>query len=70
MRFLARFRSQLRSWLRAATRRSRLEREMDEELAFHLESCTQELIRRGLAPDEAARRARIDVNSIQALRHE
>jgi predicted permease len=57
MSLLARF----RSWLRAATSRSRLEREMDEELAFHLESYTSELIRRGLPPEEAARRARIEL---------
>ena len=37
---------------------------MDEELAFHLESYTQELIRRGLAPEEAARRARIELGGI------
>lgn len=53
--------ARLRSWIRAATSRSRLEREMDEELAFHLESYTRELIRRGLEPGEAARRARIEL---------
>jgi predicted permease len=53
-----------KSWLRAAATRSRLEREMDEELAFHLENYTQELIRRGLAPEEAARRARMELGAI------
>jgi hypothetical protein len=37
---------------------------MDEELAFHLESYTQELIRRGLASEEAARRARLELGGI------
>src|SRR6185437_3518022 len=60
MSLLARF----RSWLRAASSRSRLEREMDEELAFHLESRTQDLIRGGVAPEEAARRARIELGGV------
>ena len=30
--------AKLRSWFRAAGRRSRLEREMDAELSFHIES--------------------------------
>lgn len=53
-----------KSWLRAATSRTRLENEMDEELAFHLESYTQELIRRGLTPEEAARQARIELGGV------
>src|SRR6185437_3959447 len=62
MSLLARF----RSWLRAASSRSRLEREMDDELAFHLESRTQDLIRSGVLPDEAARRARIELGGATA----
>jgi predicted permease len=57
-------RTRVRTWLRAATFRSRLEREMDEELAFHLESRTQDLIRRGVAPEEAARQARIELGGV------
>jgi predicted permease len=37
---------------------------MDEELRFHLDSYTQELIRRGIPPDEAARRARIELGGV------
>ena len=51
------------SWFRATSQRSRLEREMDEELAFHLEHYAKELIRRGVDPEEAARRARIELGS-------
>src|ERR1700747_2645199 len=54
----------LRSWFRAASHRSRLEGEMSDELAFHLENYTQDLIARGIAPEEAARRARIELGSI------
>lgn len=60
MRLLVRF----RSWLRAASSRSRLEREMDDELAFHLESRAQDLIRSGVAPEEAARQARIELGGV------
>lgn len=56
-------RVRFRTWLRAATFRTRLEREMDEELAFHLESRTRDLIRRGVAPEEAARQARIELGN-------
>lgn len=54
----------LRSWFRAASHRSRLEREMSDELAFHLENYTQDLIARGIDSEEAARRARIELGSI------
>jgi predicted permease len=55
----ARIGSQVRSLLRAVVRRSRLESEMEIELAQHLENLTADLIRAGQAPAEAARRARI-----------
>jgi predicted permease len=57
----------LRSWLRAATQRERLEDEMEAELAHHLEARTADLIRSGYLPQEAARRARIELGP--ALMH-
>lgn len=51
----------MREWiwrLRAMLRRGRLTVEKHEELAFHLDQEIQAGIRRGLAPDEARRRAR------------
>src|SRR5579875_866140 len=59
----ARIRSRMRSWFRAASHRPQLECEMDEELAFHLDCRTQELIRRGVDPEEAARQARIELGN-------
>lgn len=53
--------ARIKSWLRAATHRTRLEHEMNDELAFHLESRAQDLIRQGVSPQEAARRARIEL---------
>src|SRR4051794_17604035 len=51
--------AQVRSWLRVSTQRGRLESEMESELAHHLECMTADLMRRGMPPADAARRARI-----------
>lgn len=59
MRLLRRWASELRSWMRAATHRRRVEEEMDAELAEHLAQLTEDLIRAGHEPAEAAREARI-----------
>jgi len=56
---LTRMRSQARSWLRAVMRRDRLEEGMEAELTDHLERLTEDLVRSGFEPAEAARRARI-----------
>lgn len=59
--------AELRSWLRALMYRSRLEADMQEELQNHLEARTADLIRAGYAPEEAARRARVELGP--ALMH-
>src|SRR5262245_1483897 len=49
------------SWLirvRTLFRRARMERELDAELAFHLEMQTAEYVRRGMSPERARRAAR------------
>ncbi len=51
--------AQMRSWLRAMWRRNRLESEMEAELQLHLDQLTDDLVRAGHSPKEAARRARI-----------
>ncbi|MGA8741400.1 MAG: ABC transporter permease [Terracidiphilus sp.] len=51
--------AQMHSWLRAMRHRRRLESDMEAELQLHLEHLTDDLIRAGLPPAEAARRARI-----------
>jgi predicted permease len=57
----------LRSWSRAVSRRSRLESEMEAELANHLEARAADLIRGGCTPLEAARRACVELGP--ALMH-
>ncbi|HEV3075680.1 MAG TPA: permease prefix domain 1-containing protein [Thermoanaerobaculia bacterium] len=51
--------SRLRSWLASVLRRSRLEREMDAELRFHLDAYADDLAAGGVQPREAARQARL-----------
>lgn len=55
-------------WLRALLQRRRFERELDDELAFHLDARCSDLVARGLAPDEARRRARIELGMTQLHR--
>ena len=52
--------ARMHSWLRSVIRRQRLEGEMEEEIRFHLEARTQDLIRQGLTPHQAARQARVE----------
>ncbi len=58
----------IRSFFRAFTHRRDFEDGMKEELSFHIDQYTEELIQSGLSLSEASRRARIQfggLNSIQ-----
>jgi predicted permease len=48
----------------------RFENEMSEELAFHIEARERELIAEGVAPDEAARRARVAFGNLTRVSEE
>lgn len=50
--------ARVRSWYRAVAHRDEMERGMREEFAHHLAARTDDLVRHGLTPDEAAERAR------------
>ncbi len=56
--------------LLAMIRRGRLDRELQDELARHLELKTDALLADGLSPDEARRRASIAVGNVTRLREE
>ena len=56
--------ARIRSLFRAVMRRSRVEREMDDEVRFHLEARTEDLVRRGLSREEARRRARLEFGAV------
>jgi predicted permease len=56
--------------LRAAFRRRQVEREMEAEFAEHLASETEDLIARGVSPEEARRRARATMGPVALLQEE
>ena len=57
--------SRLRGTLR---RREQSEREMERELAFHLEMATKRNLERGMTPEAAAREAKLTFGSVEAAR--
>ncbi len=59
----------VRSLWRVLSRRRTFETDMGDELRFHIEQYTQDLVRSGLSPKDANRRARIEfggMNSVEA----
>ena len=62
--------SRARSWLKVFTRRSVLDRELSEELSFHLQTRAEHWVQRGLSPAEAERRARLEFGAAGAVREQ
>src|SRR6266568_4376229 len=62
--------SQLHSWVRAMLRRSRMEREMDAEMRFHMEAYAEDLMQSGVPRQEALRRARLEFGGIERAKEE
>jgi len=60
--------SRLRSILPGAIRRTRAESEMDEEIRDHMARYTDDLVRSGVDPAEAARRAKLEFGHIEPLK--
>jgi predicted permease len=60
----------IKSSTRSLLRRSRLEREMDSELHFHIEAYADDLIRSGIPRNEAQRRARIEFGGLERAKEE
>ena len=60
----------LRSALAIAVRRQRFEEGVSEELRFHIDAYAEDLVRSGLSPAEAQRRARLELGSTEALKEE
>ncbi len=56
--------SRLRSFVAALFRRRQFEHNLSDELRFHLDAYAADLVRDGVAPDEAARRARREFGRI------
>ena len=51
----------LRCWWRAIAHRSRVHREVEDELRFHIDAYANDLVRQGMSPADAERKARIDL---------
>lgn len=56
--------------LRALFRKERAEREMEEEMAFHLRMETEKNVRAGMSPQEARRAARLAFGGVEAVKEE
>lgn len=56
--------------IRSLFRPGRRERELEDELQFHLQNQTEKYRHMGLAPAEAARRARLDFGGMEQVREE
>ena len=60
--------TRLRSFVTTSVFRERFEDALDEEMRFHLLMLTEDLIRAGVPPAEAACRARLQFGSIEAVK--
>lgn len=58
----------LRSLFRVLALRRDFENDMSDELRFHIEQYTDELVRSGMSPEKAARLARIELGSITNIK--
>jgi len=70
MRLLLHWRYTLPLRLRSLLRRGRVDRELDEELAYHIAQRTQEYIGEGLAPREAREAALRDWRGVEQIKEE
>jgi predicted permease len=59
------WRLMIRLQLRSLFQRKQTDQELDEELLDHLERRTEEYVAQGMAPEEARRRARIDLGGVE-----
>ena len=62
--------SRMKSWFGSLLHRRRLEQDMDEELGFHLEARSADLMREGLSPAEAIRQARLEFGPVATHKDE
>src|SRR6185295_4545270 len=62
--------SRMKSWMRHTVGRSRGESEMADEIRFHVDAYTEDLVRLGVPRAEAVRRARIDFGGVESTKEE
>src|SRR2546429_8284267 len=56
--------------LRSLFRWAQADQELDEELRDHLERKTEEYVAKGMATEEARRRARLDLGGVEKVKEE
>ena len=56
--------------LKSLVARARFEREMGEELRFHIDRRAEDLVASGMPRDEALRRARVEFGALEALKEQ
>jgi hypothetical protein len=59
-----------RSWTTAMLRSARMERDMDEEMRFHIEARAADLMSRGVSQQEALRQARLEFGGLETTKEE
>jgi predicted permease len=57
-------------WYQRLFRRARTERQLDEELRFHLEQQVSDYVASGMTPEEARRRARLEFGGLDQVKEE
>ena len=62
--------SRAMNWWNRFWRRKQMDAQLERELAFHLEEHTSELIAQGYEPDEARRRARLDLGGPEQVKEQ
>jgi predicted permease len=62
--------SRLRSLVRALMSRGNFETDLTEELRFHIEQYAEDLVRSGVSPEKARRRARMELGGINTVKEE
>jgi predicted permease len=60
----------MKSWMRHMLGRSRSESEMADEIRFHVDAYTEDLVRQGAPRAKAARRARIEFGGVESTKEE
>lgn len=62
--------SRFRTWVRGVFRRAELDRQVSDELQFHIESFAEDLIKSGISPEEAMPRTRAEFGSVAARKED
>ena len=56
------------SWTKSTVRSTRMERDMDEEMRFHVEAHATELMKRGMTREKALRQARLEFGGLETAK--